>query len=337
MDPLLATFSADALRAELRARAPRDRKTASRAAASGAGLPYQAGSTRSTEPGAVLAAELRRYRTPDLIVALRALQKGIYGTDDRLDIYEVGDPKVSAGAASVAAVFHAADVSDDGAGNATLRTRRFGTSKGLCVGERFVDQPVGARCTAFLIEEDVVATAGHCVHEATLAARRFVFGFRMRGPGDAVAVVPTTDVYAGKRILGRRYEPGVLDWAVVQLDRKASGRMPLSRRAEGEVGRERELYMLGHPAGLPLKYAPGAVVRDNSQATLFVANLDAFGGNSGSPVFDAETHTVEGILFRGDQDYVYDDESKCNRIAVCPANGCDGELCTRITLVTYAR
>ena len=37
--------------------------------------------------------------------------------------------------------------------------------------------------------------------------------------------------------------------------------------------------------------------------TFFSANLDTFGGNSGSPVFQAGTSTVAGLLVRGAPDY----------------------------------
>ena len=35
----------------------------------------------------------------------------------------------------------------------------------------------------------------------------------------------------------------------------------------------------------------------------FTANLDTYRGNSGSPVFNAITHKVEGVLVRGEQDF----------------------------------
>src|SRR3712207_7230060 len=55
-------------------------------------------------------------------------------------------------------------------------------------------------------------------------------------------------------------------------------------------------------SGLPTKIADGArVVRAN--ASFFEADLDTFGGNSGSPVFDARTNTVLGLLVRGATDY----------------------------------
>ena len=86
---------------------------------------------------------------------------------------------------------------------------------------------------------------------------------------------------------------------------------------------------MGHPSGLPLKFANGAQVKDTSNASYFVANLDTYGGNSGSPVFNEDDGTVEGILVRGDTDFVRD--NGCFISNVCPTTGCRGEDVTRTT------
>ena len=54
----------------------------------------------------------------------------------------------------------------------------------------------------------------------------------------------------------------------------------------------------------------------------FTANLDDHGVNSGSPVFDAASMVVEGILVRGDTDFVID--GACMRSNVCSDAGCPG-------------
>ena len=84
------------------------------------------------------------------------------------------------------------------------------------------------------------------------------------------------------------------------------------------------------PSGIPLKYAPGAEIRDISKPEFFVANLDTFGGNSGSGVYDQATKELVGILVRGDTDYVLD--SGCRGDNVCPSSGSLGEDVTRISL-----
>lgn len=58
--------------------------------------------------------------------------------------------------------------------------------------------------------------------------------------------------------------------------------------------------MLGHPSGLPMKWTTSAEVKENvEQKDYFKADLDAFSGNSGSPIFSDETHQVIGMLVEG--------------------------------------
>ena len=120
------------------------------------------------------------------------------------------------------------------------------------------------------------------------------------------------------------------DWALVKLDRVVSDHVPLSIRTEGKVADGEDLVVIGHPVGLPRKYAGGATVQDNSESVYFQANLDTYGGNSGSAVVNANTYVVEGILDRGNPDFVQD--GACDRSSVCPDSGCPGwEEATRTT------
>jgi hypothetical protein len=94
------------------------------------------------------------------------------------------------------------------------------------------------------------------------------------------------------------------------------------------------VYVIGHPVGLPTKFADGANVRNNNNESFFVCNLDTYGGNSGSPVFNSSTHELEGILVRGETDFIVT-ENGCRKSNVCPQNDpnfvCRGEDCTRST------
>lgn len=62
-----------------------------------------------------------------------------------------------------------------------------------------------------------------------------------------------------------------------------------------------------------------------------MANLDTYGGNSGSAVFNDRTGEVEGILVRGEVDYTY--KGNCMVSNVCTDSGCRGEDVTYISEV----
>jgi hypothetical protein len=92
-----------------------------------------------------------------------------------------------------------------------------------------------------------------------------------------------------------------LDYAVFQLQSAVSASVatPVAIQST-EVSVNTQLMMIGHPSGLPRKYAGDASVRQISSAGLpeyrFHTDLDSFGGNSGSGVFNAATKEMVGIL-----------------------------------------
>lgn len=272
---------------------------------------------------------LREVDDASLVKQVRAEQKVIYGTDDRQEIFELTGSADRRDADCVVALFHAADVVDNGNGTSTLTTKSFATEYNLCASERFRDQPLGAFCSGFLVSPDVVATAGHCVNAGNVTSVRFVFGFRMQDATTAVTVISNADIYSGSSMVGHQYSSSGADWALVRLDRAVTGHRIARIRRTGKIADGQAVHVIGHPVGLPMKFADGATVRDNTPAAFFVANLDTYGGNSGSPVFNSTTRDVEGILVRGETDFEM--QGDCRVSLVCPTTGCRGEDCTRTT------
>jgi V8-like Glu-specific endopeptidase len=84
---------------------------------------------------------------------------------------------------------------------------------------------------------------------------------------------------------------------LIKLDRNVTGR-EIAVLSQRNIFYEQPVYVMGHPCGLPLKYAPGATIKETNP-NYFRADLDVYGSNSGSPVFCAETHELIGIVSRG--------------------------------------
>jgi hypothetical protein len=320
-DSALKEWTADELLAELRRR---ERMAAMK----------EAGKDRSRAaqvPAPGRSRELRSLSTEELAKRAQDRQRVIYGVDNRKDLYQVKSSKVQAAANAVVALVKGTDLTHENDGSYTLATDLYHEAYQLCGSEPFIAQPIGCFCSGFLVAPDVVATAGHCVKSrADLANIRFVFGFRMIDADRARTRFPANDVYAGANLIGRQLAQDGTDWALVRLDRAVVGRKPVKLRATGKIGDKQSVFVVGHPCGLPQKYAPGARVRDNTPVPFFVANLDTYGGNSGSPVFNASTGTVEGILVRGENDFV--SNGTCYVSLVCPTTGCRGEDVTRSTV-----
>ncbi|MDF9505845.1 serine protease [Bacillus cereus] len=271
------------------------------------------------------------FTTSEIIEGLKEKQKAIYGVDDRMDVKDVVDQEICNAADSVVALFEATSVSDNGDGTSTLKTKKFGTAYRLCSTEKFRNQPIGAFCSGFLVAPDIIATAGHCIIENNVTDIRFVFGFRMIDDSKARTVISNSEIYQGAELIGIGHEDGEseADWALVRLNRSVTNHKPLKIRRTEKIADNESVYVIGHPVGLPTKYADGENVRENGHNTYFVANLDTYGGNSGSPIFNSD-HIVEGILVRGATDFVMN--GNCSVSLICSASNCVGEVCTRTTV-----
>jgi Trypsin-like peptidase domain len=279
--------------------------------------------------GAEPSASLSEFDDESIAAALKRNQRVIYGTDDRVEVVDLPRGPDLDDADSVVALFRAASITDNGNGTSTLQTQSFASARNLCLGERFRDQPVGAFCSGFLVGPGLIATAGHCVDAANVTNIRFVFGFRMRNATTAETVIRNDEIYRGVALVGRLLEGTGADWALVAIDRPVPNHRIVRIRRAGRINNAQAVHVIGHPSGLPTKFAAGAAVRNNQPDAFFVANLDTYGGNSGSPVFNSNTHLVEGILVRGETDFA--PQGTCYVSLVCPTTGCRGEDCTRTT------
>ena len=264
---------------------------------------------------------LSRYNSTTLIDVLKSRAKGIYDTDDRedpvtlerrLSFYKVSpglSNKVNrletqlANARSVCVLIPENHV-DEAQGVSFLVTQPYN----VCDTEKFSKQPTCGKCTGFVVGDDIIMTAGHCVRDDKDAqSLRFVFDYRLppitgefpKVDGSIQVAVKSSEVYRGVKLIRRDEHT---DWALVRVDRKITGRTPLQVR-ETQVADGERLYTIGYPSGLPEKVADNAKVLANSDGTFFTADLDTFGGNSGSPVFSENDNQVVGVLVRGGQDF----------------------------------
>lgn len=256
----------------------------------------------------------------------------IYGEDNRMDLFQVQDPGLRSIASSTAAMMNKSALKKVGTVY-QLISGTFGQEFRLCTSEPYFNQPSAAMCSGFLVGQDLLATAGHCISSSDCSTMAFAFGYAMRSSTEAPQSIPEEDVYFCKAVIAREYTPRQ-DYSLVQLDRPVRSRLPL-KLADRGVRAQDPLVVIGHPSGLPTKVAGGAIVRSQREG-YFVANLDTYGGNSGSAVFDANTLEVTGILVRGEQDFRYDSSNKCYRSNQCSNLGCRGEDVTNISFIAKA-
>jgi hypothetical protein len=209
----------------------------------------------------------------------------------------------------VVALVRAPDVSIEG-DRAELATEMLGERKGLCPGERFADQPSVAFCSALLVDDRAVLTAGHCARYVACSETRIVRNYAYTDDGSLGPLTPD-DVYScdhvALRELSAPNEPTRDDFAWLVLDRPVTAALPdLDIRAgDDPLTPGESLILAGFGDGVPMKVSTRGQVTDARPDSLdfFFASLDAFAGDSGGPVFDSQLR-LAGVQVRGAQDYV---------------------------------
>jgi hypothetical protein len=261
--------------------------------------------------------------SPAIGVAGSVDARVVYGEDDRLDVYQVQDPALLQWAQSTAALVSASRVRARADGQFDLITRPYGPTMNLCPSERFYDQDAAAFCSGFLIAPDLLVTAGHCVEsKSDCKSTRFIFGFHSPLAGEIRKTFAARDVVACGDLLHTEAFANGSDFAIVRLERPVEHLPPLALRSGAAPLSGTPLTVIGHPSGLPTKIAGGASVRSLANG-YFIANLDTYGGNSGSAVLNDLTGEVEGVLVRGETDFVH--QNGCRVSKVCSDSDCRGE------------
>lgn len=237
--------------------------------------------------------------------------KVIYGEDNRFDVYQSRNMALVKLAKSTAAMIDKSLIRQKNLFSAVIESPSLAET-GKCESERFSSQSAAANCSGFLIGKNLIATAGHCMQEISDCKNyQWVFDYKVDYEMQEQVEVEMQDVYKCKRIVSQSLDSvSQNDYAVIELERIVENREVLNLRQSGSPNVGDEILVIGHPSGLPTKITTDAYIRDINDV-YFSANLDTYGGNSGSAVFNATTHQVEGILVRGAQDYKWNSDEGC--------------------------
>ncbi len=261
-----------------------------------------------------------------------SVSKGLYGTQDgRANMHEVHSlgldrelsDRILKQAKSVACLVSEKYLDRDVvsgsysiASHVPTLSKWIQSERGHPLGEHeiFREELVFGNGTAFLIGKQLALTAAHLVcrkdsdelDENLIDTTRLVFGYAMLEEDSWQKKFEKDDVYRIEVVAHQfnKQRGRFLDWAVLKLDREVTQRHPLNVDFSSMVTPQADVYMLGHPSGLPLKLTKNAEVKKSNHEDFFTASLDAFKGNSGSPVFDVKHDKVIGMLFEGNHDYI---------------------------------
>jgi V8-like Glu-specific endopeptidase len=210
----------------------------------------------------------------------------------------------------------------------------------LCSDVKYADDPsLTYACTGFLVAPDLIATAGHCMvnsgqsrneKETYCETFSWLFDYQDDGNGHVQTVnLPASHLYECRKVIYAIHEeePPYRDFALVQLKRPVTDRAPLVLSKQ-KIQSHDAVRMVGYPLGQPAKLSRDAdILLNNVKKQSFITNLDAFEGNSGSPVFNAQNEVI-GILIGGTpaESLRQDKHRTCMRYNVCDNLGNNCEL-----------
>lgn len=256
------------------------------------------------------------------------LFNAVYGVDDREFVGINSSKKLNTLGASIAMVVPASEI-EIKFKRAIVKANKLKDTVMLCEGEKFREHLSLPNCTAFLIAPDIMASAGHCFKtEEDCKENKFIFEVKEKYETTQGHEIPLENIFSCKEII----ESDIDGIALIRLEKSTVKKHPLKLNLNKELKHGGDVFMLGHPFGLPLMYSKKVKSKnENSKNPFFLAPLDSFVGNSGSPVFNAKTYEVEGVLISGKEDLYKSEKENCYKNQVYAEKG--GENIAKIRFV----
>jgi len=270
-----------------------------------------------------------------LLIAADARADGLdyaqYGHDSREDVFAIQSRGERELADSTVALIRNSKLHHQG-NVVQLVTQNYGREENLCDEERFTEQGEAAFCSGAFIGNDLVLTAGHCVHDqAECDHVSALFGFALHYAGEVPSHFSPSEIYACAEVVERQQARGV-DFEILRLGRVVQNHRALEVETESKLVQHDPLFTIGYPMGIPAKLAHGKVVSSRNSHS-FGATLDTYAGNSGSPVFNETTYRIEGVLVQGRNDFKKDSLRGCKISALYDENESSAETVTKIAEV----
>lgn len=177
----------------------------------------------------------------------------------------------------------------------------FQTFYNLCPFSRFANESlVRDAWSGFLVSKRHVMTARHTLN-GPLEGLHVAFGLSAFANRDGYLDLPRRNHY---RVVGLAGSNPDCDTVCLELDRPVEDVEPVCLQAT-KAAADSDVLLVGHPRGLALKLARGHVRQAATDGSgTFTAVVDAYGGQSGAPVFSAESRQVVGMLLGSWEDLI---------------------------------
>ena len=236
-----------------------------------------------------------------LIFCLKA-QSAVYGVDDRLEYYEIQDSITADYSKSVAAMFNNDSLLDKGQYykliGGSLRSKNF------CRSHPFSTQPSIAECSGFLISPNKILTSSLCVKNTRDCSNNsWVFEYRKKTKYQNQFNFKKNEIFKCVKVERASLLSNFKrSYSIIHLDREVKDIAALEIDATTKIVEGSEVYMLGYPHGLPMKFSQDGVITKTYRYSA-TSTIDTAKTNAGSPIFDKYSNKVIGIYHKGPKDY----------------------------------
>jgi hypothetical protein len=240
----------------------------------------------------------------------------IYGQDTRREVSEISNSSLTLASRDTFALVES-DLLKRIHSVFESRAMPVGKEYGLCTDQKFFSQPSLSFCTAYLLTDQWLVTAKHCVKDIACEDFKIVQNYTIQK--FASMTFPAEEVFSCEDIVTSKKH----DLAFLKM--KEGYGKPHSSPSSTEHGRlsqGQRIHVLGFPMGIPMKWATGQLL--SKAKHVFYAEVSTFEGNSGSPVFDDQAQLV-GVLVGGHEDFERRPNEGCMAYYRCPEGECDGE------------
>lgn len=254
-------------------------------------------------------------RKVDLPTPVMSSDKAIFGPNSMLDYYQAA-PYLKKMADSTVAFVKKSDLElDESSGKYKVKKKMTMANLYADPSEDFYQQNLLSFCSGAYVGNGYILSAGHCISSDPKADNYFgntyaVFGWRLNSDGSAAMEFSKDEVFSFTSVKVHELSTSIQseddllnnyhDYSLSSLDREPTGKNPLTIEKTANVTVGDNVFTIGYPLGLAVKIdkPEDASVKIDGK-TLFQTNIDAFGGNSGGPVFDSKTNKIVGILVTG--------------------------------------
>jgi len=250
-------------------------------------------------------------------------EKAIFGDNSMMDYYQVSDELKKLADSTVAFISKNSLIYDSTTKTYKLANEMKVSANYLDDNEDFVNQNILSFCSGAYLGNSYILSAGHCVDASNINSSNYfknvyiVFGWRYESDNTPVLTFNEDQVYTIKEVKIRNLSTSISslndllnnyeDYSLLVLDKEPKNKKPLIVDKNADIKEGKQVFTIGYPLGMAVKInkPEDATIKIVGKNT-FQTNIDAFGGNSGGPVFDSNTKKIIGILvtgFGGEFDY----------------------------------